>query len=99
MHQGVIIEDEGLQVHQSPHLWGQTVQLVVTEVQIQQISQIDEQLIGNVVNAAENRKTSVMCTSYTPVPVIKGVLHLHLFKDINVDSANPAFGIVGQAGC
>lgn len=51
MHQRVVIEDERLQVHQAPHLWGQAVQLIVAQVQIQQVGKVDEQLIGDGVDA------------------------------------------------
>lgn len=53
MQQGVVVEDEGLQVHQAPHLWWETLQLVVTQVQVQQVRQVDEELVGDGVNAAE----------------------------------------------
>lgn len=51
VHQRVVVQDESLQVNQAPHLWRQAVQLVVTQVQIQQVCQVDEQLIGDGVNA------------------------------------------------
>lgn len=47
MHQRVVVEYEGLQVHQASHLWWQAVQLVITQVQIQQVCQVDEQLVGD----------------------------------------------------
>ena len=50
MHQGVVVEDEGLQVHQTSHLRGQAVQLVIAQVQVQQVGQIDEQLVGDAVD-------------------------------------------------
>lgn len=37
VHQWVVIQYEGLKVNQAPHLGGQAVQLVVTQVQIQQV--------------------------------------------------------------
>lgn len=37
-------------MNQTSHLGGQAVQLVVTQVQIQQVCQVDEQLVGDGVN-------------------------------------------------
>lgn len=51
VHQRVVVEDECLQVHQAPHLRRQAVQLVVAQVQIQQVGQVDEQLVGDGVDA------------------------------------------------
>lgn len=35
---------------EASHLWWQTIQLVVTQIQIQQVCQVNKQLIGNGVN-------------------------------------------------
>lgn len=51
MHQGVVVQYESLQVNQASHLGWQAVQLVVTQIQIQQVCQVDEQLVGDRVNA------------------------------------------------
>lgn len=51
VHQWVVVEYESLQVHQPSHLGWQAVQLVVAQVQIQQVCQVDEQLIGDRVDA------------------------------------------------
>lgn len=51
MHQRVVVQYEGLQVNQASHLGRQAVQLVVTQVQIQQVCQVDEQLVGDGVDA------------------------------------------------
>lgn len=37
VQQGVVVEDEGLEVHQAPHLWGEALQLVVAQVEVQQV--------------------------------------------------------------
>lgn len=51
MHERIIVENERLKMNQTPHLRGKAVQLIVTQIQVQQISQVNEKLIGNVVNA------------------------------------------------
>lgn len=51
MQEGVIVEDEGLQVDQAPHLWWEALQLVVAQVQVQQVRQVDEELVGDAVDA------------------------------------------------
>lgn len=51
VHQWVVVQDEGLQVDQAPHLGRQAVQLVVAQVQVQQVRQVDEQLVGDGVDA------------------------------------------------
>lgn len=51
MHQRIVVQYEGLQVNQASHLGWQAVQLVVTQVQIQQVCQVDEQLVGDGVDA------------------------------------------------
>lgn len=52
VQEGVVVEDEGLQVDQAPHLWGETLQLVVAQVQVEQVRQVDEELVGDGVDAA-----------------------------------------------
>lgn len=47
MHEWVIVQYECLQVDQASHLGWQTIQLIVTQVQIQQVCQVDEQLVGD----------------------------------------------------
>lgn len=37
VQQGVVVEDEGLEVHQAPHLRGEALQLVVAQVEVQQV--------------------------------------------------------------
>lgn len=49
---------------QASHLRRQTVQIIVTEVQVQQVSEVDEQLIRYVINAVRNR-TSENCFRLT----------------------------------
>lgn len=51
MHQRVVVQCESLQVDQASHLRWQAVQLVVAQVQIQQVCQVDEQLVGDGVDA------------------------------------------------
>lgn len=51
VHQWVVVQYEGLQVNQASHLGRQAVQLVVAQVQIQQVCQVDEQLVGDGVDA------------------------------------------------
>lgn len=51
MQEGVVVEDEGLQVHQAPHLGWEALQLVVTQVQVEQVRQVDEELVGDGVDA------------------------------------------------
>lgn len=51
MHQRVVVQYERLQVNQASHLRRQAVKLVVAQVQIQQVRQVDEQLVGDRVDA------------------------------------------------
>lgn len=51
VQEGVVVEDEGLQVDQAPHLWWETLQLVVAQVQVEQVRQVDEELVGDGVDA------------------------------------------------
>lgn len=51
MHEWVVVQNESLQVHQASHLRRQAVQLVVAQVQIQQVCEVDEQLVGDGVDA------------------------------------------------
>lgn len=51
MHQRVVVQDECLQVNKASHLGRQAVQLIVAQVQIQQVCQVDEQLVGDGVDA------------------------------------------------
>lgn len=51
MHQRVVVQYERLQVNQASHLRWQAVQLVVAQVQVQQVRQVDEQLVGDRVDA------------------------------------------------
>lgn len=52
VQQWVPIEHKRLQVHQAAHLWGQALQAVLAEVQVQQVSEVDEELVGDGVDAA-----------------------------------------------
>lgn len=51
VHQRVVVQYERLQVNQASHLRWQAVQLVVAQVQIEQVCQVDEQLVGDGVDA------------------------------------------------
>lgn len=51
VQQRVPVEHERLQVHQAAHLWGQALQAVLTEVQVQQVGEVDEELVGDGVDA------------------------------------------------
>lgn len=51
VHQRVVVQHQRLQVNQAPHLGRQAVQLVVAQVQIQQVRQVDEQLVGDGIDA------------------------------------------------
>lgn len=51
MHQRVVVQNKGLQVHQASHLGWQAVQLVVAQVQVQQVCEVDEQLVGDGIDA------------------------------------------------
>lgn len=42
MQQRVPTEHECLQVYQAAHLWGQALQTVLTEVQVQEVGEVDE---------------------------------------------------------
>lgn len=55
MHKQIVIEYQGLQMDQASHLRRQTVQIIVTEVQVQQVSEVDEQLIRYVINAVRKQ--------------------------------------------
>lgn len=52
VHQWVIIQDQGLQVNQAPHLGREALQLIVAQVQVQQVRQVDKELVGDVVDAS-----------------------------------------------
>lgn len=52
MQQGVVIEDEGLEVHQASHLRREALQLVVAQVKVEQVREVDEKLIGDGLNSA-----------------------------------------------
>lgn len=52
VHQRVIIQKQGLQLHQPPHLGGQALQFVVTQIQVKQVGQVDEELVGDTIYAA-----------------------------------------------
>lgn len=56
MHKWIIIECQGLQMDQASHLRRQTVQFIVTQIQVEQISEINEQLIWYVINAVRKNK-------------------------------------------
>lgn len=51
MQQRVPIEHKRLQVHEPAHLGGQALQAVFAEVQVQQVSEVDEELVGDAVDA------------------------------------------------
>lgn len=51
MHQWVVVQYKCLQMNQASHLGRQTIQFVVTQVQIQQVCQVDEQLVGDGLDA------------------------------------------------
>jgi len=55
VHKLIVIEYQGLQMDQASHLRRQTVQIIVTEVQVQQVSEVDEQLIRYVINAVRKQ--------------------------------------------
>lgn len=55
MQQRVAVEHKRLQVHQASHLGGQALQAVLAEVQVQQVRQVDEELVGDALNAAGGR--------------------------------------------
>lgn len=66
MQEGVVVEDEGLQVDQAPQLRREALQLVVAQVEVQQIRQVDEELVGDGVDAAGRWASSGLpgtCTS------------------------------------
>lgn len=69
VQQGVVVEDEGLQVHQAPHLWWEALQLVVTQVQVEQVCQVDEELVGDGVDAAGILGNSG-CLGSAPAPAL-----------------------------
>lgn len=52
MQEGVVVEDEGLEVNQASHLWWEALQLVVAQVEVEQVRQVDEELVGDGLNAA-----------------------------------------------
>lgn len=51
MQQRVAIKHKRLQVHEPAHLGGQALQAVLAEVQVQQVSEVDEELVGDGVDA------------------------------------------------
>lgn len=52
MQQWVPIEHQRLQVHQAAHLGWQALQTILTKVQVQQVREVDEELVGNGVDTA-----------------------------------------------
>lgn len=69
MQQGVVIEDEGLEVHQPSHLWREALQLVVAQVKVEQVREVDEKLVGDGLDAAGTCEPSGwpwMCTESNP---------------------------------
>lgn len=66
MQEGVVVEDEGLQVDQASQLRREALQLVVAQVEVEQIRQVDEELVGDGVDAAGRWASSGLpgtCTS------------------------------------
>lgn len=53
MQEGVVVEDEGLKVDQASQLWWEAFQLVVAQVEVEQVCQVDEELVGDGLDAAE----------------------------------------------
>jgi len=69
VQQGVVIEDEGLEVHQASHLRREALQLVVAQVKVEQVREVDEKLIGDGLNSAGTRGPSEwpwMCAGSNP---------------------------------
>lgn len=52
VQQGVVIEDEGLEVHQASHLRREALQLVVAQVKVKQVREVDEKLIRDGLDTA-----------------------------------------------
>lgn len=52
MQEGVVVEDEGLEVNQASHLRWEALQLVVAQVEVEQVRQVDEELVGDGLDAA-----------------------------------------------
>lgn len=55
VQEGVVVEDEGLEVHQASHLRREALQLVVAQVEVEQVRQVDEELVGDGLDAAGGR--------------------------------------------
>lgn len=51
VQEGVVVEDEGLEVNQASHLRREALQLVVTQVEVEQVRQVDEELVGDGLDA------------------------------------------------
>ena len=47
----VVVEDESLEVDQASHLRWEALQLVVAQVEVEQVCQVDEELVGDGLNA------------------------------------------------
>lgn len=52
VQEGVVVEDESLEVDQASHLRREALQLVVAQVEVEQVRQVDEELVGNGLDAA-----------------------------------------------
>lgn len=66
VHEGVVVEDKSLEVDQASHLWWEALQLVVAQVEVEQVRQVDEELVGDGLDAAGIQGSSGLpgtCTS------------------------------------
>ena len=66
VQEGVVVEDQGLEVDQASHLRREALQLVVAQVEVEQVRQVDEELVGDGLDAAGTRGPSGLpatCTS------------------------------------
>lgn len=96
MQQGVSVEHECLQVHETAHLWGQALQAVLTEVQVQQVREVDEELVGDGVDAAGGREREKgRGRQGPPVSATRPASRTHLASTVVWPCPAPASGLTG----
>lgn len=99
MQQRVPIEHERLQVHQAAHLRGQALQAVLAEVQVQQVGEVDEELVGDGVDTTGGEQEPPESAPATPprptcplplaglAPVVAEVQHQHVLGVLQLPRA------------
>lgn len=87
-------------MHQASHLGWQAVQFVVTQVQIQQVCQIDEQLVGDGVDAvvAQIEHQHVLAVLQVPGDLCQLIVAQVLVEE-NVNKKRKSSGLEETDSC